>query len=178
MRLLIYLLLLSSSLALAEKAKPRTLTPSQQKKITTKYVNRWIPFPSFKARTLGGKRIKVKAKKGEAIALIFISSWCLPCQKIIQRLKKLEMKYTDLHTRFIYVFAHDTNLDAKGFYRTYDIKGEAIIADISLMKTFHQPDLPSIYLADRHNWLVWRATDAKLKDINELDKFLAVHTVN
>ena len=122
--------------------------------------------------------MKVKARRGQSLVAIFIASWCLPCQVLIGDIKELEKKYELRHTRFIYIFAHDTRKDAEGFRETYQIGKNALTADVQMMKDFHQPELPSIYVSDRQKWVVWRSVGLKREDIAELDEFFDYHTSN
>ncbi|SMF29695.1 TlpA family protein disulfide reductase [Pseudobacteriovorax antillogorgiicola] len=147
--------------------------------ITTEYVHSWKKFPTIAGQAVGRDAfISVKPTRGKAVVAVFIASWCLPCQVLIQDIKAMEKKFEMRHTRFVYVFAHDTKADAEGFRRTYKIGSNGLLANVELMKTFHQPELPSIYVSDRKTWLVWRAVGVKREQLAELDEFLDYHTAN
>lgn len=143
------------------------------------YVHDWQSFPTISGKILGeNKKLTIRAREGQALVAIFIASWCLPCQKLINNIKELEKKYKTRHTRFVYIFAHDTEADAVGFSKTYKLTGNNLLADVKLMKRFHQPQLPSIYVADRRTWLAWRSLETSKKDLTKLDNFLEYHTAN
>lgn len=176
------ILILISTPALAEKIVKRGIGPTglpTTYTISTEYVHDWQSFPTMTGQKVGSRsKLSVKPKEGEAIVAIFLASWCLPCQGLIKDIKSLEEKFQNRHTRFVYVFSHDTAADAFGFQKTYKLSENAMLADVALMKDFHQPQLPSIYVADRRTWLVWRALGLKRKDLAELDQFLEYHTAN
>ena len=141
------------------------------------YVHRWIEFPSVRGRNpQTGDTLTFNPKPGRAMVVTFLASWCLPCQQMIKRMKQLEETYQNRYTDFVYVFAHDTEPDALGFIGAYKLANNVILGSAPLLESFHQPELPSIYVGDRYRWLVYRALDSKPEDIEELDRFLEVHT--
>lgn len=138
-----------------------------------KYIHNWIPMPSFAAPVLPnqGEQLKITATPGRVLALVFLASWCEPCQERLPQILLLDKKYSRLHTDFVYVFAHDTPQDAEGFMREFKIPN-AVLASYEALKAFHNPELPSIYIGDRHGWLATRFLDAKPADIERLDHLL------
>lgn len=145
--------------------------------ISQHYVHRWVPFPPIQGKQLEGERsFSYKPQKGRVIVTVFLASWCLPCQELIKPLQKLEEKFKSRYTDFVYVFAHDTELDATGFAKAYKMSAQSIIGSAKLLEAFHQPELPSIYVGDRYGWLVTRKLNAEEKDVGELDRFLELQT--
>jgi hypothetical protein len=90
-------------------------------------------------------------------------------------MQALEKKYENLHTQFIYVFTHDTKTDATGFAKEYGIS-KGLVANTALLQSFHNPELPTIYLGDRHGWLLKRWIKSEPKNLAELDQILKVLT--
>jgi thiol-disulfide isomerase/thioredoxin len=174
---------LTSSPALAkdpapakDKAPAKGGIPSMPS-LSQHYVHRWIEFPTVRGRNpQTGETLSFSPRPGRAMVVTFLASWCLPCQQLINRLKQLEQKFESRYTDFVYVFAHDTEPDALGFIGTYKLKNNVILGSAPLLESFHQPELPSIYVADRFRWMVFRALETKPEDIEELDRFLDVHT--
>ncbi len=145
--------------------------------ISQHYVHQWVSFPALQGKTLeGDKTFIYTPKKGRVIVSVFLASWCLPCQELTKPLQKLEEKYKRRYTDFVYVFAHDTEADARGFAKAYAIGKNGITASAPLLEAFHQPELPSIYVGDRYGWLVMRKLNAEAGDILALDKFLELQT--
>lgn len=145
--------------------------------ITDKYVHKWLKFPDALGKQIpDGTPITVTPRPGEAAVYIFLASWCLPCQKLAPQFKALQTKYKHRASRFIYVFAHDTLKDAAGFAKSYGLSGEMMLASQDMLKQFHEPELPALYLGDRTGWLTWRAVQAANNDVLALDKFLEKHT--
>jgi thiol-disulfide isomerase/thioredoxin len=136
-----------------------------------------MKFPAFSAKKLGEKTaVDFNHKEGEAVVLVFLASWCLPCQSLIDEIQKIEKRYESSYTKFYYVFSHDTVDDAKGFIQTYKVTGNLLEANQILLDTFHQPELPSIYVGDRFGWLVSRYNDTDEADLKALDELLKYHT--
>lgn len=158
-----------------DKKGPRVERPQLNKDyvVTNKYVHKWVKFPSFAGELLTGSRLEIKPHRGQAEVVIFLASWCRPCQMLINEFKSLEERYSKLHTRFTYVFAHDTRQDAEAFSKHTKLSGHnTLLANPKLLRQFKQPELPSIYVADRTRWLVARYVPVKRDDLAELDDFL------
>ncbi len=136
------------------------------------YVNKWIPMPAFAAtEVLTQEATQIGVKKGRAQVILFLASWCEPCQQLMGDYIRLQKKFSRLNTDFIYVFAHDTRDDAEGFMKEYGMK-EGYLANHEVLKAFHNPELPTIYVADRHGWLATRMVKATTKDVDGLAEFL------
>ncbi|MFW7378837.1 MAG: TlpA family protein disulfide reductase [Oligoflexus sp.] len=122
------------------------------------------------------KILRYEPEKGFAQVVIFIASWCLPCQQLMPEFKKLEKDFSSKFTRVVYVFAHDTQADAEGFKQHHKIGDNAMMGTPQILKDFHQPELPSVYIGDRHKWLVMRKLNTKWEDLKEVERFLQLHT--
>lgn len=139
---------------------------------STGYVHEWIKFPTIRAKSLtNNAEIGTGSELGIINVVVFMASWCLPCQKISEELKNLETRYKPIEVNFLYVFAHDLENDASAFAREYNINN-AILANFDLLKTFHDPELPSIYLSDRQGWIVNRYKNATPESLKDMDNFL------
>lgn len=144
---------------------------------TDHYVHHWLPFPPFKAMNISSREPReMSASEGRVMVLVFLASWCVPCQQQIREFKKIEDAYRDRFTDFVYIFAHDTEADARGFSSVYKIGDNAMLASASVLETFHQPELPSFYVSDRYKWLILRRLNTNKQDIVDLENFLSVHT--
>ena len=145
--------------------------------ITDKYVHSWIKMPALVGRSVSSSEsTEFKTERGEAGVVIFLASWCLPCQQIILQIKALEAKYAQRHTRFLYVFTHDTVNDALGFTVLYKLGNNTMVATHKILDDFHQPELPTIYVSDRMQWLTMRLRNTDHEGLKRLDAFLEVHT--
>ncbi|MCX6129219.1 MAG: hypothetical protein NTX25_09185 [Proteobacteria bacterium] len=186
--------------AKASDAKPAShdapaATPGSQKKSETKsepshgaavgiipsrsdhYVHHWFEFPKIHGIGVENQEsMLVKPKLGRVTVLVFLASWCLPCQQQIRNFRQIEDKYRDRYTDFVYIFAHDTHADARGFSGVYKLGDNALIASAEVLEAFHQPELPSFYVADRYNWMIMRRIKTQSSDLKELDSFLDLHT--
>jgi thiol-disulfide isomerase/thioredoxin len=145
--------------------------------ITDNYVQNWLKFPSLSGKSIfNSENLEFVAKKGQAAVVIFLASWCIPCQQVIPEIRAIEDKYTNLNTKFIYVFVNDTREDARGFSKEHKIKHNAVLANTDIKRDFHNPELPSVYLADRRGWLANRYLKSSSKDLAQLNNFLKLIT--
>lgn len=136
------------------------------------YVHNWVPTPSVEGFDLvSGSRVNFGSEKGYVYITVFIASWCEPCQKIIETIQRLEKTFAPRFTRVLYVFAHDTPDDALGFTKEYHLS-QAILANMDLLKTFHNPELPTLYVGDRRGWLAMRKQSATIQNIAEIEEWL------
>ena len=158
-----------------EAKKGGEAPPSAPKTIgaTNLYVHTWQLMPGFTAARLGGdnEQEAVGSTKGRMLVLVFLASWCEPCQQMMPEILRLERHYQKLNTDFIYIFSHDTRDDALGFIKEFNLT-KAYLANQSVLKTYHAPELPSIYIGDRHGWLTQRYLKATAVDLAKLDAML------
>jgi thiol-disulfide isomerase/thioredoxin len=118
--------------------------------------------------------VKIVPQKGEALVLVFLASWCVPCQLMIGELKRMEKKHNNSFSKFVYVFTHDTKADASAFIKAHKL-GTAVLATRKIIDVFNQPSLPSIFVADRQSLMVMRRLGVNEKGLNEVDRFLDLH---
>ena len=143
------------------------------------YVHKWVAFPGIVGAALpvADGQATIAAKRGRLTIVIFLASWCEPCQQLLPRLRTLEKRYQRLATDFHYVFVHDTLEDAGGFMKEFGIS-RGVLGNTEILKTFHNPDLPAIYVGDRHGWLMKRFVKAgpdAVESLDELLKYLAAY---
>ena len=121
------------------------------------YVHQWLSLPSITGKNpLRGAEQTYKHKKGHVTVVMFMASWCVPCQLIAPQLQKMEKEFRSLDVDFVYVFSHDTRSDVLGFVREYKLGENVILANDDILKDYHTPPLPTMYLADRHGWMTAR----------------------
>ncbi len=136
------------------------------------YVHSWIPFPTLNGTDLAGKKLTIEPATAKINVYVVTASWCIKCQNLMDYLKTLSKNILPVNAKFIYVFAHDTAKDAKGFVDTYKIGEQTIMASSEILKELHNPQLPSIQLADRNAWLLTRFDNATRQDLKELETLL------
>ncbi len=140
---------------------------------TSRYVHKWLPLPKLAGAPLPAADglATIESKPGRATIVIFIASWCEPCQQLVPELRKIEQRYKRLDADFHYVFAHDTLDDATGFMREFGID-RGLLANHEILKAYHNPDLPTIYVGDRFGWMMSRYLKATAGSLSELDDSL------
>lgn len=179
--LTIMTLLLASVNALANEVAPHgsAAGAAQALRITNTYTQHWIAFPPLRVRSMQGSDAEAQTlplKKGRVLMVVFLASWCIPCQQLMPDLKRLAVKYQSKYSDLIYVFAHDTEPDAKAFASYHKIASGAYLGTAKVLEDYHQPDLPALYIADRYGWLVYRKLDLKTQDLAEVETLLDLHT--
>jgi|GEM_PF-3146345 len=146
--------------------------PNSQLGYSQNYLHTWVYFPEFTGTDVKtGLEYSFKPERGVANVLVFIASWCVPCQQIIPEVKKLERTYSQIHTKFIYIFSQDTKQDIAGFVADYGLSN-GIAADDKILAKYHNPELPSLYLGDRHRCLASRSIATTSKDLTALGQAL------
>ena len=141
------------------------------------YVHNWKKMPNLTIKNIRqGEIMKVQPQRGRTTVIIFLASWCLPCQQIIGKIRKIEARYQKNFTDFLYIFSHDTEVDARGFMNTYGLKDNGFLNTKKVSLHFHQPQIPSIYVSDRYNWLTMRLLKPKSQDLKKLTDYLKIHT--
>jgi len=143
--------------------------------ITNDYVHKWIKFPVAKGKSIKGGMSTIKSVKGFVSVIYFVASWDVKSQEILAKLKKVENKYAHQNAKFYYIFTHDTYEDATAFAKEYGIEN-GLIAGHEINKAFHHPNVPSIYVGDRHGWLSTRFLAIDSKEVDDLDNYLRLLT--
>lgn len=144
-----------------------------------KFWESWVPMLGFTATKIPGlvDQQKVSPEEGRMLVVVFIASWCEPCQQLMPDLVKMQRRYQQLPVDFAYVFMHDTREDAEGFMKEFSIDS-GYLANADVHKVFHNPELPTIYVGDRHQWLAARYEKAKRGDLPQLDELMKLVTAN
>lgn len=143
--------------------------------VTDYYVNEWVAFPKLSGEDLEGNKVVQTPRFGYVDVVIFIASWCVPCQEIVERINNLETHFSKLNSRFTFVFSHDLYQDAKAFSEVYKIK-HGVIATHDILKNFHNPELPSVYISDRHGWILTRFLNATPEELDKIEEVLTLLT--
>lgn len=163
----------------AEAEATPTPEPTPDPNIIT---NEWVPgkitkMPAVSGKAVvGGGSVTKKAEVGYAMVVVFVASWCEPCQSAVQELERIQGKYEKIHTRVLYVFSHDAAQDAQDFASEYKIAERSLVADAATIATFKNPPLPTVYLVDRREWIAGRWVEIKPEGIQELDNALRLMT--
>ncbi len=142
------------------------------------YIHKWIILPSFAATSVtSDETLQISAKPGRITILVFLASYCLACQQLLPAIRDIEDKFAERFTDTVYIFTHDTAQDAQAFANQYGIK-KGVQADHTVLGLYHNPPTPTIYVGDRHGWMVTRfplkMDEAKLSagDLDELRQYL------
>lgn len=137
-----------------------------------------VAFPSLEGERLDKPgTVTLKPQKGHSAVVIFIASWCEPCQSLMPEFKRLAKKYGSESTDFYFVFAHDTRADAIDFIKGHQLIQKSVLANPDLLTAFKNPELPSVYLSDKYGYLAERFLKLKKSEIEQLDALAAKLTL-
>ena len=150
-------------------------------KITDRYVHSWSALPEITGKSVvSGQTINFKPERGYVNVVVFISADCLVCQRLMDRIRKLEDEFEPLSTRFLYVFSQDQEADARGYAVEFKMHSNGVVAskyeNRQILTDYHNPPLPSVYISDRHRWLSKRYLGLNEKDMPELRRTLQLLT--
>lgn len=135
-----------------------------------RYIEKWIKIPNIEGSLPSGEADIIKHKKGYVTVAFFLASWCIPCQKFTKELKQIEEQYKNLNVRVIYVFNHDLISDMNGFRQAHGIKSSlSILATNDALFSFRDPTLPTIFIADKHGWIINKFVGTKDNSIKSED---------
>ncbi len=160
-----------------EAAKTAPAPPKQER--VDVYMHKWLVMPNLSGRPVGDPNAQFvhKPTPGRVTVAVFLASWCETCQEQMEFIHRLEEKYNNLFTDFIYVFVSDLDADVAAFSEEFKIAGSTRIhGDIDLLKSFKLPPLPSIYVADRYGWIGNRYKISTAKEVEQLDQHLKLMT--
>lgn len=151
---------------------------AQTAKRSNSYVHSWTPFPPLKLQRLSDKTpVVIEPEQGTILSVVFIASWCLPCQKYARILQTITNKFGERKVRTVYVFTYDTQSDAQAFATQYGFaENDIYIATHEVLTAFNQPELPSIYASDRRSWLTFMTSRTDDKLYKDYEQYLNFNT--
>jgi thiol-disulfide isomerase/thioredoxin len=132
-----------------------------------------IPFPSFTANFLDRvKTLDFSPTKGHSIMLIFVASWCEPCQVLMPDFKHLARKYESDSTKVYFVYSHDTKQDAEGSAKEHQITQSSLMSNVDMLINFKNPEIPSIFIGDKWGYLADQYQKVQKSDLDVIDRTL------
>jgi len=171
---------MSSQAIFAQKQKSQKVytietTNAGKFSISDNYVHEWLRFPSIEGESIFADRlISHKPRHGRSTVLIFLSSWCIPCQNLMPEFMELYQRHSQIYSDILFIFTSDTPKDAQGFAREYNLNAPAIIANADILSKFNQPESPTIFIGDRWGWMTKRLRKMNRESIKEADEFLTL----
>ena len=164
--------------ASADKGKTTGPENSASAKRSIGYVQSWIPFPQLKLQNLKDRSpVVLEAKADTILAVVFVASWCIPCQKFANIFKTITEKFGDRNVQIVFVFTYDRQDDAKAFAAQYGFaENNSYLATHDVLAAFNQPELPSIYASDRRTWLTFMNAGSDEKLFKEFEQYLNLNT--
>ncbi len=129
-----------------------------------------LEFPSFQGESItDGQALSFKPEKGRSVVVIFIASWCEPCQVLMPELKQLARKYSTSSNQVFFVFSHDTKTDAAAFAKEHQLTAPSILANVDILTAFKNPELPSVYVGDKWGYMADRYIKIQKDSVATLD---------
>lgn len=159
--------------------EPKTEVPAVMLERFDTYIGEWLRLPGVFGRSVSETQSDFSHQPiyGRATVVVFLASSCETCQEQMESIKRLDDRYSQLFTDFIYVFVSDSNKDALDFAKEFQISNRKLVhANDEVLKLFKNPRLPSIFIGDRHGWLAEYHMDASAKDISMIENHLKLMT--
>ena len=81
-----------------EGGAPASTNPADSLIASDHYVSHWIKMPDFTATELLGSGMNaVSTNSGRAQVIVFLASWCEPCQQLMQDILRVQKKIGRAH---------------------------------------------------------------------------------
>jgi thiol-disulfide isomerase/thioredoxin len=133
-----------------------------------------LEFPSFHGESItDSQAFSFKPEKGRSFVVIFIASWCEPCQVLMPELKQLARKYSTPSNQVVFVFSHDTKTDAAAFAKEHQLTSPSILANVETLTAFKNPELPSVYVGDKWGYMADRYIKIQKDSVATLDETIS-----
>ena len=133
-----------------------------------------LDFPKFSGESISSdETLAFKPTRGNSVVVIFIASWCEPCQVLMPELKQLARKHNRKSNQVFFVFSHDTKQDAAAFAKEHQLTTPALMSNVEILTDFKNPELPSVYIGDKWGYLADRFIKIQKSDIDALDAVIA-----
>ena len=133
--------------------------------------------PSFTAKTIDGKVVKLSDYKGKVIILDFWATWCGPCKQSMPGMQKLKNQVKDPKVVFLWLCVFDQQPKFKKFVKDnpqYKFKflfdpagGDPSDRNVGIPGKYSVTGLPATFVIDQAGKVVFRGegTDGKGPDV-------------
>lgn len=107
--------------------------------------------PAFKLKSLQGKTLSLDNYKGKIVVINFWASWCVPCQKEMPELVKLQKKYAAQGLQILGVtYEAEKPAVVRRIAQKYKINYPLLFGSEELAKQYHVEEaLPTTVIVDR-----------------------------
>jgi hypothetical protein len=142
---------------------------------TNHYVHKWIKFPEIRGTSINGGELTISPGNGVVTILFFIASWSVESQDLIESFQRVQERYRQMNTRFVYIFTHDTLVDAINFAKEYKID-DGLLSSHDILQAFNNPPPPTVYISDAKGWITSRYVSTKIDDLIKINHLLKLMT--
>jgi hypothetical protein len=141
--------------------------------------DQWVRFPEITGFSVSnGEPLRIIPEKDRSLVAIFIASYDIGSQNVIEKIKKLQARYEKKFASFVYVFVNDLTQEAANFVRAHAIDGTVVLADDQTKKNFQFPPLniPMVYISDRKGWMAIRLGEVDQEKLLAVENYLELIT--
>jgi len=137
------------------------------------------PAPTFVLKSLNGNyvylrdfcgklRPPIKLKKQHVVIISFFATWCKPCMKETQELKKIAEQFKDKDLKLFLINLKEEKSLVKKFSLNKDLPGMILLDRYGVVaKKYGVSSLPRLFLIDRKGKLAWMTKGYK-KNLSQI----------
>lgn len=105
----------------------------------------------FALASVEGKRISLKALRGQVVVLNFWATWCNPCQEELPEFERLQRRYGKRGLKILSVSLDGNIENVRSFLKKNDLKLTALWDQKKrLAAAYNVEAMPSTYIIDRY----------------------------
>lgn len=158
-KILCYLLLLSSSVVVAQESLMTAISPSQK-------------ASNFTLASPDGKMISLNDYKGKYVLVNFWAHWCSPCIKEFPAMQKMYEQADKDNFEIIGIHAGPFNEQAAEFVNHFKISFPIVVDADTSLKEWDIPALPMTYLINPQGEMIFKALGPREWNYEELQALI------
>jgi peroxiredoxin len=159
-KILCYLLLLSSSVVVAQESLMDTILPSEKAN-------------DFTLTTPDGQLISLSDYRGKYVLVNFWAHWCSPCIKEFPAMQKLYDEADKDNFEIIGIHAGSFNEQAAEFVSHFKISFPIVVDADTSLKGWDVPALPMTYLINPQGEMIFKALGPREWNYEELQTLIS-----
>jgi peroxiredoxin len=162
-KILCYLLLLSSSVVVAQESLMTAISPSEK-------------VSNFALASPDGQMISLSDYRGKYVLVNFWAHWCSPCIKEFPAMQKMYDEADKDNFEIIGIHAGSFNEQAAEFVNHFKISFPIVIDADTSLKGWDVPALPMTYLINPQGEIIFKALGPREWNYEDLQTLISAST--